>query len=70
MGAEGEVDPEAVAPAAATEEAVVPVQAPAREVVVGYALTTKKAKSFLQPKLRGLARYCEGITCSALVWFR
>ncbi|OQU91072.1 hypothetical protein SORBI_3001G106900 [Sorghum bicolor] len=56
VGAEGEVDPEAVAPAAATEEAVVPVQAPAREVVVGYALTTKKAKSFLQPKLRGLAR--------------
>ena len=58
MGAEGEVDPEAVAPAAAAEEAVVP--APAREVVVGYALTTKKAKSFLQPKLRGLARYCGG----------
>lgn len=68
VGAEGEVDPETVAPAAAAEEAVVP--APAREVVVGYALTTKKAKSFLQPKLRGLARYCGGITCSALVWFR
>ncbi|XP_066368894.1 inositol-tetrakisphosphate 1-kinase 3 isoform X3 [Miscanthus floridulus] len=54
VGAEEEVDPEAVAPAAAAEEAVVP--AAAREVVVGYALTSKKAKSFLQPKLRGLAR--------------
>lgn len=26
-------------------------------IVVGYALTTKKIKSFLQPKLEGLARY-------------
>jgi len=29
---------------------------PKRLVVVGYALTTKKIKSFLQPKLEGLAR--------------
>ncbi|CAJ1973941.1 unnamed protein product [Sphenostylis stenocarpa] len=29
---------------------------PKRAVVVGYALTTKKIKSFLQPKLEGLAR--------------
>ncbi|KAG2535571.1 inositol-tetrakisphosphate 1-kinase 3-like [Panicum virgatum] len=54
-----EVDPEAAAAAAAAaaaerDEAVAP--APARELVVGYALTSKKAKSFLQPKLRGLAR--------------
>lgn len=28
-----------------------------RFVVVGYALTSKKTKSFLQPKLEGLARY-------------
>lgn len=27
-----------------------------RLIVVGYALTSKKAKSFLQPKLEGLAR--------------
>lgn len=27
------------------------------KVVVGYALTSKKKKSFLQPKLLGLARY-------------
>lgn len=27
-----------------------------KAVVVGYALTTKKIKSFLQPKLEGLAR--------------
>ena len=27
-----------------------------RLVVVGYALTSKKIKSFLQPKLEGLAR--------------
>lgn len=26
-------------------------------VVVGYALTSKKTKSFLQPKLEGVARY-------------
>lgn len=26
------------------------------DVVVGYALTSKKIKSFLQPKLEGLAR--------------
>lgn len=26
-------------------------------IVVGYALTSKKIKSFLQPKLEGLARY-------------
>ena len=56
VGAEVEVDPEAAAAAAGVErdEAVAP--APARELVVGYALTSKKAKSFLQPKLRGLAR--------------
>lgn len=29
---------------------------PKRVVVVGYALTSKKIKSFLQPKLEGLAR--------------
>jgi inositol-1,3,4-trisphosphate 5/6-kinase/inositol-tetrakisphosphate 1-kinase len=68
VGPEGEVGPEVAAVAAAAaerDEAVAP--APARELVVGYALTSKKAKSFLQPKLRGLARYCGGITCSALV---
>lgn len=27
-----------------------------RLILVGYALTSKKAKSFLQPKLEGLAR--------------
>lgn len=27
------------------------------KLVVGYALTSKKTKSFLQPKLEGLARY-------------
>lgn len=27
-----------------------------KAVVVGYALTSKKIKSFLQPKLQGLAR--------------
>lgn len=26
-------------------------------IIVGYALTSKKIKSFLQPKLEGLARY-------------
>lgn len=56
VGSEGEVDPEGAA--AERGEAVAP--APARELVVGYALTSKKAKSFLQPKLRGLARYCRG----------
>ncbi|OEL22673.1 Inositol-tetrakisphosphate 1-kinase 3 [Dichanthelium oligosanthes] len=56
VGAEGETDPEAAAAAAVErDEAVAP--APARELVVGYALTSKKAKSFLQPKLRGLASY-------------
>jgi len=67
VGAEVEVDPEAAAAAAGVErdEAVAP--APSRELVVGYALTSKKAKSFLQPKLRGLARYLGGITCCALV---
>lgn len=64
VGTEGQVDPEAVAPAV-VEEAV--VLAPAREVVVGYALTSKKAKSFLQPKLRGLARYCRGSRAPS--WF-
>ncbi|WVZ60364.1 hypothetical protein U9M48_010400 [Paspalum notatum var. saurae] len=50
VGAEGEVDPEA----AAVERDELPVApAPSRELVVGYALTSKKAKSFLQPKLRG-----------------
>lgn len=29
---------------------------PMKVVVVGYALTSKKTKSFLQPKLEGLAR--------------
>ena len=29
---------------------------PTKAVVVGYALTSKKTKSFLQPKLEGLAR--------------
>lgn len=29
---------------------------PTKVVVVGYALTSKKTKSFLQPKLEGLAR--------------
>lgn len=56
VGPEGEGDP---AVAAERDEAVV-APAPARELVVGYALTSKKAKSFLQPKLRGLARYCGG----------
>ena len=32
-------------------------QIPMKLVVVGYALTSKKTKSFLQPKLEGLARY-------------
>ena len=27
------------------------------KLIVGYALTSKKTKSFLQPKLQGLARY-------------
>ena len=49
------MDPEAAAAAAAERDEVV-APAPARELVVGYALTSKKAKSFLQPKLRGLAR--------------
>ncbi|XP_035547224.1 inositol-tetrakisphosphate 1-kinase 3-like isoform X1 [Juglans regia] len=31
---------------------------PRKLVVVGYALTSKKTKSFLQPKLEGLARFC------------
>ncbi|RLN38783.1 hypothetical protein C2845_PM01G29830 [Panicum miliaceum] len=57
VGAEVEVDPEAAAAAAERDEAVAP--APARELVVGYALTSKKAKSFLQPKLRGLASQVE-----------
>lgn len=30
---------------------------PPTKLVVGYALTSKKKKSFLQPKLIGLARY-------------
>lgn len=33
------------------------VPPPLKVVVVGYALTSKKVKSFLQPKLEGLARY-------------
>ncbi|GJN23470.1 hypothetical protein PR202_gb11120 [Eleusine coracana subsp. coracana] len=52
VGPEGEGDP---AVAVERDEAVV-APAPATELVVGYALTSKKAKSFLQPKLRGLAR--------------
>lgn len=60
MGTEGGAEPEESAAAAAVAaEEVVAATAPARarELVVGYALTSKKAKSFLQPKLRGLARY-------------
>ena len=66
VGAEGEAEPEGVgvgvgvAVAVAADETVAsapPAPASARELVVGYALTSKKAKSFLQPKLRGLARY-------------
>lgn len=34
-----------------------PVVPALKLVVVGYALTSKKIKSFLQPKLEGLARY-------------
>ncbi|OAY75670.1 Inositol-tetrakisphosphate 1-kinase 2 [Ananas comosus] len=33
-----------------------PAPAPQQKLVVGYALTSKKVKSFLQPKLEGLAR--------------
>jgi inositol-1,3,4-trisphosphate 5/6-kinase/inositol-tetrakisphosphate 1-kinase len=55
VGAEGNAEPEAMV----SEEAVTSAPAPARELVVGYALTSKKAKSFLQPKLRGLARYSQ-----------
>lgn len=33
-----------------------PQTQPMKVVVVGYALTSKKTKSFLQPKLEGLAR--------------
>ncbi|XBI73519.1 hypothetical protein VPH35_067249 [Triticum aestivum] len=57
VGTEGGAEPEESA-AVAAEEQVMPATAPARarELVVGYALTSKKAKSFLQPKLRGLAR--------------
>lgn len=60
VGTEGGAEPEeAAAAAVAAEEQVAAATAPARarELVVGYALTSKKAKSFLQPKLRGLARY-------------
>lgn len=32
------------------------LESPMKVVVVGYALTSKKIKSFLQPKLEGLAR--------------
>lgn len=67
VGPEGEVGPEVAAAVAERDEAVAP--APARELVVGYALSSKKPKSFLQPKLRGLARYCGGTTPSTLVWF-
>ncbi|GFY85941.1 inositol 1,3,4-trisphosphate 5/6-kinase family protein [Actinidia rufa] len=38
---------------------------PTKAVVVGYALTSKKTKSFLQPKLEGLARN-KGITFVAI----
>uniref|UniRef100_A0A0E0KIG6 Inositol-tetrakisphosphate 1-kinase n=1 Tax=Oryza punctata TaxID=4537 RepID=A0A0E0KIG6_ORYPU len=58
-GGEGEGEVAAVevaAVAVADEEEVAQAPAAARELVVGYALTSKKAKSFLQPKLRGLAR--------------
>lgn len=34
-----------------------PQAQPGKVVVVGYALTSKKVKSFLQPKLESLARY-------------
>ncbi|KAI4998209.1 inositol-tetrakisphosphate 1-kinase 3-like isoform X2 [Hordeum vulgare subsp. vulgare] len=57
VGTEGAAEPEDAAAAAAAEgQAMAPAPARARELVVGYALTSKKAKSFLQPKLRGLAR--------------
>lgn len=38
-------------------------QKPQKLVVVGYALTSKKTKSFLQPKLEGLARYGSPYFC-------
>lgn len=38
------------------EEVGFPNNTHKRLVVVGYALTSKKTKSFLQPKLEGLAR--------------
>lgn len=37
------------------------VSPPPEKIVVGYALTLKKTKSFMQPKLVGLARYCFGV---------
>jgi inositol-1,3,4-trisphosphate 5/6-kinase/inositol-tetrakisphosphate 1-kinase len=53
-------DDEAAAAAAAAGEPVPlsPPPAPAgqQRLVVGYALTKKKVKSFLQPKLLALAR--------------
>ena len=44
-------------------------------VVVGYALTSKKTKSFMKPKLEGLARYNPDSAmfffffCFDLIWF-
>lgn len=40
------------------EEEIITFPSPQKKlVVVGYALTSKKTKSFLKPKLEGLARY-------------
>lgn len=38
-------------------------------VVVGYALTSKKIKSFLQPKFEGLARWILGLMFFSFFWF-
>jgi len=58
MRVHGEVsDDETVAAAAAAGEPVPLSPPPAQQrLVVGYALTKKKVKSFLQPKLLALAR--------------
>lgn len=48
------------------EECVIPAVA----VVVGYALTSKKKKSFLQPNLIVLARYCFYISLFRYRFFR
>lgn len=43
-------------PKAMSQCSIVALQQQKHFVVVGYALTSKKVKSFLQPKLEGLAR--------------